>query len=139
MRTDLFDYNLPNSFIAQQPAEPRDSSRLLVLERASGRIEHRTFGDIRDCLRPGDLLVANDSRVIPARLRAHKPTGAAVEIFLLRQLDAKGSEWSCLVRGRGLQPGATVILDARDQTDHGPIQAEIVAMAERGIRTVRFA
>ncbi len=133
MRTNLFNYNLPASFIAQQPADPRDSSRLLVLERASGRIEHRAFGEIGACLRPGDLLVANDSRVIPARLRGRKPTGAVVEIFLLRQLDASGSEWSCLVRGRGLQPGATVILDARS------IQAEIVAMAEGGMRTVRFA
>ena len=78
MRTDLFDYELPKSFIAQQPAEPRDSSRLLVLDRASGSVEHRRFGDIEKFLRAGDLLVANDSRVVPARLRAHKPTGGAV-------------------------------------------------------------
>ena len=80
METALFDYDLPESFIAQQPAEPRDSSRLLVLHRAEGRIEHRTFRAISDYLRAGDLLIANDIRVIPARLHAYKPTGGAVEI-----------------------------------------------------------
>ncbi|MCB0134214.1 MAG: S-adenosylmethionine:tRNA ribosyltransferase-isomerase, partial [Caldilineaceae bacterium] len=72
MDTALFDYELPTSFIAQQPAEPRDSSRLLVLHRADGRLEHRTFRDVGEYLRAGDLLVANDSRVIPARLHGHK-------------------------------------------------------------------
>ena len=133
MRTDLFDYDLPRSFIAQRPAAPRDSSRLLVLDRASGRIEHRAFGEIGAFLRAGDLLVANDSRVIPARLHAHKPSGGAVEIFLLRQLDDIGREWSCLARGRGLRPGAVVELDAR------PIRAEIVAEGAGGLRTARFA
>ena len=106
MRTDLFDYDLPHHFIAQQPADPRDSSRLLVLDRTSGGIEHRTFGEIGAFLRAGDLLVANDSRVIPARLHAHKPTGGAVEIFLLSQQDDDGREWSCLVRGRELPPAS---------------------------------
>ena len=133
MRTDLFDYELPKSFIAQQPADPRDSSRLLVLERASGRIQHRKFGEIGAFLRPDDLLVANDSRVIPARLRAHKPTGGAVEIFLLRQLDETGSEWSCLVRGRGLREGARVELNA------SPIYAEIVFEGPGSLRRVRFS
>ena len=133
MRTDLFDYELPKSFIAQQPADPRDSSRLLVLERASGRIDHHSFGEIGRFLRPDDLLVANDSRVIPARLRAHKPTGGAVEIFLLRQLDEAGMEWDCLVRGRGLRVGAEVELDA------SPIDAEIVAEDSGGLRRARFS
>ena len=133
MRTDLFEYELPKSFIAQQPADPRDSSRLLVLERASGRIHHRRFGEIGAFLRPEDLLVANDSRVIPARLRAHKPTGGAVEIFLLRQLDEAGSEWSCLVRGRGLREGARVELDA------SPIYAAIFADGPGGLRRVCFS
>ncbi len=133
MRTDLFDYELPKSFIAQQPAEPRDSSRLLVLDRASGNVEHRRFGDIDRFLRAGDLLVANDSRVVPARLRAHKLTGGAVEIFLLRQVDVAGKEWSCLVRGRGLRVGARVEIDA------GPYSAEIVAEGPGGIRRARFS
>ena len=133
MRTDLFDYELPKSFIAQQPADPRDSSRLLVLERASGRIQHGRFGEIGAFLRPDDLLVANDSRVIPARLRAHKPSGGAVEIFLLRQLDETGSEWSCLVRGRGLREGARVELDS------SPIYAEIMVEGPGSLRKTRFS
>ena len=112
MDTALFDYELPASFIAQQPAEPRDSSRLLVLHRADGRLEHRTFRAIGEYLRAGDLLVANDSRVIPARLHGHKPTGGAVEVFLLRQQGDDGLRWECLVRGRGLNEGATVTLGA---------------------------
>ena len=132
MRTDLFDYELPQHFIAQQPADPRDSSRLLVLERATGRIEHRRFSEIGTFLRTGDLLVANDSRVIPARLRARKPSGGALEIFLLRQLDEGGREWSCLVHGRGLDAGATVALEG------GLIEAEIVAEGVGSLRTVRF-
>jgi S-adenosylmethionine:tRNA-ribosyltransferase-isomerase (queuine synthetase) len=105
METALFDYDLPESFIAQQPAEPRDSSRLLVLHRRDGRIEHRIFRKIGDYLRAGDLLVANDSRVIPARLHGRKPTGGEVEIFLLRQQDDAGVQWECLVRGRNLREG----------------------------------
>lgn len=135
MRTDLFDYNLPHSFIAQQPADPRDSSRLLVLERASGRIEHRTFWEIGRVLRRGDLLVANNSRVIPARLHGRKdnPQGRRVEIFLLRALDDSGRKWTCLVRGRGLGAGTTVFLNVQS------LQAEILAVAETGTRTVRFS
>lgn len=135
MRTDLFDYNLPHSFIAQQPADPRDSSRLLVMERASGRIEHRTFREIRRVLQRGDLLVANNSRVIPARLHGRKdnPQGRRVEIFLLHALDDSGREWTCLVRGRGLGAGTTVFLNLQS------LQAEIIAVAESGTRTVRFS
>jgi len=133
MRTDHFDYELPKRFIAQRPAEPRDSSRLLVLERESGRIEHRRFSEIGAFLRAGDVLVANDSRVVPARLLGHKPTGGAVEIFLLRQLDDTGMEWRCLVRGRGLRVGARVDLDG------GPIDAEIVAEEDGGLRRARFS
>ncbi len=133
MRTDLFDYDLPKSFIAQQPAEPRDSSRLLVLERETGRVEHAAFREIGAFLRAGDVLVANDSRVIPARLHGRKSTDGAVEIFLLRQLDDAGREWSCLVRGRGLRAGAALELDAR------PIRLEIAAEGAGGLRTVRFS
>ncbi len=133
MRTELFDYDLPKRFIAQRPAEPRDSSRLLVLERASGRIEHRVFSEIADFVRAGDVLVANDSRVVPARLRGHKPTGGAVEIFLLRKLDETGRAWRCLARGRGLRVGAKVRLDG------GPIDAEIVSEGAGGLREARFS
>lgn len=133
MRTDLFGYELPRSFIAQQPAEPRDSSRLLVLERATGRIEHCRFCEIGEFLCCGDVLVANDSRVIPARLRGRKATGGAVEIFLLRRLDDTGREWRCLVRGRGLRAGAGVELGG------GVVGAEIVAEEGGGVRRARFS
>ena len=133
MRTDLFDYHLPKSYIAQWPAEPRDSSRLLVLDRRTGAVEHRRFSEIGAFLGAGDVLVANDSRVVPARLRGRKATGGAVEIFLLRQLDEKGLEWSCLVRGRGLRAGVKVELDG------GLVEVEIVSEGQGGQRMARFS
>jgi len=132
METALFDYDLPESLIAQQPAEPRDSSRLLVLHRAEGRIEHRTFHAIGEYLQAGDLLVANNSRVIPARLHGRKPTGGEVEIFLLRQQDDDGVQWECLVRGRNLREGATVALSE-------VLEAVIVAVTPTGTRMVEFS
>ena len=132
MDTALFDYDLPPASIAQSPAEPRDSSRLLVLHRADGRIEHRTFRDVVDYLNPRDLLVANNSRVIPARLHGRKATGGAVELFLLRQLDDEGAEWECLVGGKGLVPGATVTL-AND------LAATITFVSATGTRHVQFS
>lgn len=132
MDTALFDFHLPPEFIAQQPAEPRDSSRLLVLHRADGRIEHRTFRDIAEYLNPGDLLVANNSRVIPARLHGRKPTGGVVEVFLLRPLDEEGSDWACMVRGRGLEVGTSVDL-AQD------IRAVITEVTASGLRHVHFS
>ena len=84
MKTSDFDYILPPELIAQTPIEPRDASRLMVLHRSTGKIVHRTFHDILKFLRPGDLLVGNDSRTIPARLHGAKPTGGTVEVFLLR-------------------------------------------------------
>jgi len=142
MKTELFDYDLPQSYIAQQPAEPRDSSRLLILHRASGEIEHRTFREIGDYLQSGDLLVGNDSRVIPARLHGHKATGGAVEIFLLRQLDDDGQEWIVLVRGRNLIAGAQIFLGATDgpsTADNSTLVATIVTVDDSGTRTVRFS
>ncbi len=132
METALFDYELPESYIAQQPAEPRDSSRLMVLHRADGRIEHRIFREIGDYLRAGDLLVANDSRVIPARLHGRKPTGGEVEVFLLRRRDEEGKVWECLVRGRGLNEGTKVYLSEE-------LFAEIVAVTPAGTRIVEFS
>ncbi|MCU0303701.1 MAG: tRNA preQ1(34) S-adenosylmethionine ribosyltransferase-isomerase QueA [Thermoanaerobaculales bacterium] len=103
MRTDDFDYALPADRIAQQPA-PRGSSRLLVLDRADGRIEHRRVSDLPDLLRPRDLLLLNDTRVIPARLHACRPTGRRFELLLLRELG--GGAWETLVRpGSRTRPG----------------------------------
>ncbi len=84
MKTQDFDYELPVEYIAQTPLEPRDASRLLVLSRADGSITHSIFHEIGDFLNPGDLLVLNKTRVIPARIYARKPTGGKVEILLLR-------------------------------------------------------
>ena len=136
MDTNRFDYDLPPALIAQTPAEPRDSSRLLVLHRSDGRIEHRRFCDVLEYLQPGDLLAANNSRVIPARLHGHKPTGGAVELFLLRQLDTAGGEWECLVRGHVLQPGATIHLPA---TSTGALTATVMHVTPSGTRQVRFS
>ena len=127
MRTDDFDYPLPDELIAQAPAEPRDSCRLLVLHRDGGdgvtgtaeaiadggSVEHRHFYDIVDYLEPGDLLVANKTRVMPARLVGHKAkTGGVAETLLLKRredLDALGGIWECLVNpGKRLKPGAVI-------------------------------
>ncbi len=149
MRTALFDYELPPHFIAQTPAEPRDSSRLLVLHRTSGQIEHRAFYDVGDYLRRGDLLVANDSRVLPGRLLARKPTGGAIELLLLRQLDQDGCEWECLMRGKNIQAGLTITQWTADpsrleQTTESilalpPLSATVIALLPSGTRTVRFS
>jgi len=98
-----FDYHLPPALIAQMPAQPRDHSRLLLLDKKSGKLEHEHFYDLPAVLRPGDLLVLNNSKVFPARLIGHKAvTGGAVEIFLHRPLPGKGGVniWECLVGGR---------------------------------------
>ena len=151
MRTDLFDYTLPPALIAQQPAEPRDSSRLLILDRASGAVEHTTFAHLRDKLTAGDLLVANDSRVIPARLFGHKATGGKVEVFLLKQLDDDGQLWECLTRGRNVVAGNTITLSEKDTTSGstpaaqtGTVEqdvptAHIQEVTSSGTRVVRFS
>src|SRR3712207_3045901 len=100
MRTDDFDYDLPSELIAQTPIEPRDASRLLVLDRANGHIEHAIFRDLPRFLKPGDVLVANESRVLPARLFGHKATGGKAEVLLLRRRDTR--RWEALVRGKGV-------------------------------------
>ncbi len=149
MRTDDFDYNLPDELIAQAPAEPRDSCRLLVLHRGDGSIEHRRFTDVCDYLEPGDLLVANRTRVLPARLVGRKPTGGVAETLLLRRredLDALGGVWECLVHpGKRLKQGA--LIEYRAGGLHAPESAPIVLTGEvvdfvegsRGGRLVRFA
>lgn len=108
MRLADFDYTLPPELIAQQPASPRDSSRLLVVQRADGRLEHRVFRDLGEYLRPGDVLVVNDTRVIPARLRGRRAgTGGGVELLLLQP--GPHGAWEALVRpGRRLKEGTVV-------------------------------
>ena len=100
MKTSDFDYILPPESIAQTPVEPRDSSRLLVLKRDTGTLEHTFFRDIGRYLHPADLFVVNRTRVIPARLFARKATGGRVEVLLLRRQDLL--TWECLVGGKGL-------------------------------------
>ncbi|HTI29002.1 MAG TPA: tRNA preQ1(34) S-adenosylmethionine ribosyltransferase-isomerase QueA [Methylomirabilota bacterium] len=135
---DDFDYELPADAIAQIPAEPRDASRLLVLEReasAPGKpaLGHRIFRELGELLRPGDLLVVNDSRVIPARLSAARPGGGAAEILLLRPIPHEPDRWEALVRpSRRVAPGMMLRLDGGDEVEVGERLAE-------GTRSVRFA
>ena len=132
MNVSDFDYELPESAIAQAPVEPRDASRLLVLHRGRGTLEHRTFRDLPEYLRPGDVLVINDSRVIPARLFGEKEgTGGSVELLLLerRGLDP----WEALVRpGRRVRPGARLVFGG------GLLRAEVKDVTPAGGRIVSF-
>jgi S-adenosylmethionine:tRNA ribosyltransferase-isomerase len=129
-RLDDYDYHLPPERIAQTPAEPRDSSRLMVVHRDTGSIEHRVFRDILEYLHPGDVLVVNDSRVRAARLHARKETGGRVELLLLKPLG--GAEWECLVSpGRRVPPGTVL------RVEGGP-KAEVLRRTESGGRVVRF-
>lgn len=110
LRVEAYDYHLPEELIAQEPAEPRDASRLMVLHRDSERIEHRRFRDVVEYLTPQDVLVLNDTRVLPARLLGRKETGGAAEVLLLRRLP--DGDWEALVRpGRRLRPGTVVLFD----------------------------
>ena len=131
MKTQDFYYDLPEELIAQTPLEQRDSSRLLVLDKNSGDLQHRHFFDIIDFLRPGDCLVLNNSRVLPARLIGHRPTGGAVEVLLLRDLGDK--KWECLCKpGRKMQVGSQVIFG------NGELTATVTEIREDGNRVVEF-
>jgi len=132
MKTSDFDYHLPPELIAQTPIEPRDHSLLLVLGRATGAVEHRHFFDIIDYLHSGDVIVFNDSRVIPARLKGTRSgSGGKVEILLLRRR-APGA-WEALVKpARRLQPGAVVDIDSA-------LRAEIIEAGDKGMRVVSFS
>ncbi len=131
MKTHDFFYELPEELIAQTPLQQRDSSRLMVLDRKTGAIAHRHFYDIVDYLRPGDCLVLNDSRVLPARLLGHRPTGGAVEVLLLRDLGDK--RWECLCKpGRKMREGDQVIFG------DGELTATVRAVCEDGNRIVEF-
>lgn len=125
-----FDYELPQELIAQHPMEPRDHSRLLVVDKKTGEIEHRHFYDLVNYLKPGDVLVFNDTRVIPARLHGTKDTGAHVEVFLLTRRDA--TDWEVLVRpGKKLQVGAKI--NFSDE-----LSCEVIEHTDFGGRVVRF-
>ena len=131
MKTHDFWYDLPEELIAQTPLEKRDASRLLVLDRQSGALEHKHFYEVIDYLRPGDCLVMNDSRVLPARLLGHRPTGGAVEVLLLRDLGDK--KWECLCKpGRKMQVGSEVVFG------NGELTATVVAVQNDGNRVVEF-
>ena len=131
MKTSDFYYDLPEELIAQTPLQKRDTSRLLALNRVTGEIAHKHFYDILDYLNPGDCLVMNDSRVLPARLLGHRPTGGAVEVLLLRDLGDK--KWECLVKpGRKMQVGNEVIFG------NGELTATVVEVQETGNRVVEF-
>ena len=144
MKTSDFDYDLPESFIAQKPVEPRDSSRLLVLHRDTGQIEHRTFRQVGEYLQKGDLLVLNETRVIPARIYARKETGGRVELLLLRREDEL--TWRCIVGGKGLRAGTGLIVESEDSSalngstksrDLG-LRADIVEDLSGSERRIRF-
>ena len=131
MKTSDFWYDLPEELIAQTPLEKRDSSRLLALDRKSGAVSHKHFYDIIDHLNPGDCLVMNDSRVLPARLLGHRPSGGAVEVLLLRDLGNK--QWECLCKpGRKMQVGNEVIFG------NGELSAVVIEVKEDGNRIVEF-
>jgi S-adenosylmethionine:tRNA ribosyltransferase-isomerase len=107
LRLSDFDYAVPRELIAQTPARPRDSSRLLVLRRDAGALEHRAFRDLPEYLHAGDVLVLNNTKVLPVRLRTRRPRGAEVEILLLKPAGDQGHDWEALVRpGKRLKPGA---------------------------------
>ncbi len=141
MKTSDFDYLLPPGLIAQTPIEPRDSSRLMVLDREAKSVDHRRFTDICGYLRPGDVMVFNDSRVIPARLKAKRTSGGKVEILLLRRKEA--GIWEALTKpARKLQPGAVVEIIGGSLSPAGGekvITAEVIGTGENGLRTIRVS
>ncbi|OUM91993.1 MAG: hypothetical protein BAA04_05965 [Firmicutes bacterium ZCTH02-B6] len=132
MRVSDFDYYLPEELIAQTPVEPRDAARLLVVDRETGRMEHRIFRQLPDYLRAGDVLVLNDTRVMPARLYGVKaPTGGRVEVLLLGRRGP--DEWEALVRpGRRLPVGSEIVFG------EGKLSARVIDRTEAGGRVLRF-
>lgn len=131
MNVSDFYYDLPEELIAQTPIEKRDESRLMVLNRANQTIEHKTFKDIIDYLEPGDCLVRNNTKVIPARLYGKKATGAKIEFLLLNRIE--GDIWECIVRpGHKLKPGTEV------EFGDGILKAKVLDVMEGGTRKVEF-
>ena len=131
MKKSDFYFDLPEELIAQTPLEKRDSSRLMCLDRVTGEVSHRVFTDLEELLRPGDCLVMNDSRVLPARLLGARESGGAVEVLLLRDLGE--GRWECLTRpGRKTKPGVKLSFGS------GELTAEVESVAEGGNRIIRF-
>ena len=131
MKLSDFMYDLPEERIAQTPVEPRDHSRLMVIHRNTDQIEHKHFYDVIDYLNPGDVLVINDTRVIPARLYGERPTGGACEVLLLRQLAPK--KWETLVKpGKKLKPGAEIVFG------DGRLRGRVLETTDVGGRIVEF-
>jgi len=131
MKLEEFDYYLPEELIAQVPIAKRDESRLLVVDKNEKTIEHKVFKNIIDYLEPGDCLVRNNTKVIPARLYGKKETGANVEFVLLKQIE--GDIWESIVRpGNKLRPGTKVLFG------DGLLEAEILDIMEGGTRKVKF-
>lgn len=131
MNLESYNYFLPEELIAQQGAEPRDSSRLMVVQRDSGQTEHRIFRNITEYLRPGDVLVLNESKVIPARLYARKRTGARIETFLVRDLG--GNLWEALLRhAHKTHPGTELVFS-------GGLTATVEGVEEDGTRVLSFS
>ena len=142
METTDFDYSLPSKLIAQNPIEPRDQARLMVLNRSSGSLEHRRFFEVVEYLQAGDVLLFNDSRVIPARLSGRKiDTGGKLEILLLRRLSP--NVWETLVRpGKRVKIGSRLELtdDSADDAEQDcRVPAEVVGLGGNGIRVIRFS
>jgi len=137
VRTADFDYTLPQELIAQTPLEPRDASRLLVVNRSSGELTHRYFHEILQYLRSEDLLICNDSRVIPARLYGHKvPTGGKVELLLLSK---RGDRvWEALTRGKRIRPNTVIALHAPEGVDTTPPAGRVVEVTTAGSRLIEF-
>lgn len=135
MHLSDFDYNLPPERIAQTAVEPRDTARLLVIHRKSGQLEHRIFRDLTEYLRPGDALVLNQTRVIPARLHANKvPGGGAAELLLIERIDDR--RWLAMVGGKRIVAGTQLMLKADNVPD---LTATVVEVREESQRVVEFS
>lgn len=134
MDVRLFDYDLPTEFIAQTPVSPRDASRLLVLRRHDGSVSHAHFRDLPDFLEPQDLVVTNDTRVIPAQLRARKDTGGRADVTLLHPLNADLDQWACLIRGFHIRAGRKLFLQSPDGSE---IECEALKAESGGERAIR--
>ena len=131
LKTHDFWYDLPEELIAQTPLQQRDTSRLMVVDKETGEIAHKRFSDILSYLRPGDCLVMNDSRVLPARLLGHRPSGGAIEVLLLRDLGDR--KWECLAKpGRKMLVGQEVIFG------NGELTATVCDVLEDGNRVIEF-
>lgn len=132
MKTSDFYYDLPQELIAQTPMEPRDMSRLMVIDKNTGEVEHKIFKDLIDYLRPGDCLILNDTRVIPARIYGvKKETGAVVEFLLLKQ--SENNVWECLCK-----PGKRAKIGTEFVFGDGIVECEVVDITEDGNRKVQF-